>query len=104
MSLNEAAIFAVLILIGIASGFFTARRSTSLFNGLVAALFVAILVTGSIVFLIAFFEVSPRSESLADSVGSALGITVLYGIGSSLVSGLSALLSSWVTFKSRGPV
>lgn len=107
MSINEFLILSALIGIGLISGAFfgctSARRGNEFVQGMFPALGVAILVPLIIMFLFACYEVSPRSEGLAQSLGAALGITLFYGIGSSLIAGLSALISCWLAFKSQSP-
>jgi hypothetical protein len=102
MSFNEVVIFAVLVTIGFFSGILfgyrAATRGFRLATGLVSALSFGILVPLLILFLFAIREVSPRSTGVMDSLLAAFGGTIFYGIGTSLVTGPSALLACWITF------
>ena len=103
MSLNEVIIFFVLIAIGSVSGLvigtLAAERAKGLFYGLVRGCGVAVGVTLLILFPIAITEVWGRSASIFEAFPGALGVTLLYGFGCSLVSGGSALLASYMAYR-----
>lgn len=98
------AVISALIGIGVVSGssfgYVSARRGRGFAPGMRAAILTAIFVPLVLIFLLALFEVSARSEGILGTIGAVLGATFLYGIGSSLVSGLPAMASYWVMFQS----
>ena len=107
MSHNEVTIFAVLIGIGTISGilfgYLSAKRGKGLGHGIARALPASVLIPLGILLLFAYSDISSQSDGVEVPIGAALGITCLYGIGTSIISGLSALISCWVTFRSNGP-
>ena len=105
---NEILIFVVLVTIGLACGVpfgrYASRNCKGLPYGVGRAVLVAAVVTFLIVFGLALDQHFRNSEEVMSALTRSFGTAIFYGFYPSILAGVSALVSSWIAFRSTGPV
>lgn len=107
MSANEVLIFFVLIAIGFACGVpfgcSASRKGKELHYATVRAVFLAVFITFLIIFSFSIRESVSSFRNILPAIGQSFVISIFYGFYPSILTGVSALISSWIAFRATGP-